>query len=77
MKLIVSSDTEKIVNADRITIFDVRESDILDDSCYLCADGIALSMHKSRGSALNELRKLMTALSADNLPLLYQMEDTD
>lgn len=81
MKIIVSSDRERVVIAENVDLFEVIPfcSTVPGKKDYysVCADSGELSRHGKRDRAITELNKLAVTLSTDNNNLLYYMEDTN
>lgn len=74
MKLIVSSDGMKAVNAENVGEFYVMKVEGT-EQYYISADGTLLSMYNKEKKAIDALKNLLASLAQDNIPFLYYMED--
>lgn len=74
MKLIVSSDRERVINFEQIQGIYIKVSS---EKYVLCTPEYWLiSSHKQLGNAKKQLQEIVSIMSADG-PIVYQAEDTE
>lgn len=73
MKLIVSSDCNKIVNFERTRVVEI----IWDGKDYAlwADDDVKFSTHQKLGNAKKQLQEIVSIMTADG-PVVYQAEDS-
>lgn len=72
MKIIVSSDRQRIVNFEKAHTIDIGGGEVY----AIWADTAKISTHKQLENAKKQLQEIVSIMTADG-PVVYQAEDTE